>query len=647
REGMRYRALIAVSATLLLLWSCGESSLLMGDVDEPARVEVRSVSAGAVVDGAAEIPIRVARDPVYTGDESTVDRLLVELLDHEGAVLAEQIYDAVDEAADLPPVALPGLEPGLYSLRTTYTDGEEVVSEQTIPFFVVEGTYRILGLTSYPASSYPQADGLLRVSLDAPVGADPLLVWWLDDEVIESGYLSETGRTVSVLAPEAQGVFPVRVEVYPVWPEGADFRSVPAPESYSSELYVSESPSLATTDFAPARSYFALYHLRGTLRDEGARTEWFPSRDFTATPVGEPELAARNDVFGYALDGASGLESDGAVWPVFDGELSPVSMSFRLLADSLGGEATLLTIATRVGDLAAIVVGEDGRVGLRLAMIDTTVWSDTPVIRTDAVELVTVSVVPGSETGTVSFFSDGYLVSSSDVPGLSLDALDSPRILEGADRWSLLDGTTTIGAAQDGFVGIVDEFGVYFRTADDEPGTNGALFEQSMRSVYGDRLLYAASFDGEAELDSVETSGDVTVSEGALQLPAGSSVTFPAFEFGDEDLLVELDLRAEGSASLRILDAADGAELASVPLDTPSGTRSIGLRLTDADGSLTLTRDDEARDLPRGERAFEGVRLALTVADDQEPGPVVSLQSIVAHRDRPRIPERVFEVSGD
>lgn len=644
---MRYRALIAVSATLLLLWSCGESSLLMGEVDEPARVEVRSVSAGAVVDGAAEIPIRVARDPVYTGDESTVDRLLVELLDHEGTVLAEQTYEAVDEAADLPPVALPGLEPGLYSLRTTYTDGEEVVSEQTVPFFVVEGTYRILGLTSYPASSYPQADGLLRVSLDAPVGADPLLVWWLDDEVIESGYLSETGRTVSVLSPEAQGVFPVRVEVYPVWPEGADFRSVPAPESYSSELYVSESPSLAATDFAPARSYFALYHLRGTLRDEGARVDWFPSRDFAATPVGQPELAARNDVFGYALDGASGLRSDGAVWPVFDGELSPVSISFRLLADSLGGEATLLTIATRLGDLATIVVGEDGRVGLRLATVDAGVWSDTPVIRAGAVELVTVSVVPGSETGTVSFFSDGYLVSSTDVPGLTLSALDSPRILEGADRWSLLDGTTTIGAAQDGFVGIVDEFGVYFRTADDEPGTNGALFEQSMRSVYGDRLLYAVSFDGEAELDTVETSGDVTVSEGALRLPAGSSVTFPAFEFGDEDLLVELDLRAEGPASLRILDAADGEELASVPLETASEARSIGLRLTDADGSLTLTREDEARELPRGEQAFEGVRLALTVADGEVSGPVVSLQSIVAHRDRPRIPERVFEVSGD
>lgn len=644
---MRYRALIVLSALLLLLWSCGESSLLLGELDEPARVEVRSVSAGAVLDGSAEIPLRIARDPVYTGDEAAVDRLLVELLDHEGTVLAEQRYDAVDEASDLPPVALPGLEPGLYSLRTTYTDGEEVVSEQTVLFFVTDGTYRIVGLTSYPASSYPEANGLLRVSLDAPPDADPFLVWWLDDEVIESGYLSQTGRTVSVLSPEAPGVFPVRVEVYPVWPEEADFRSVPAAASYSSELYVSDSPTLATTDFSPHRSYFALYHLRGTLRDEGARAAWFPSRDFDGIPVGEPELAANNDVFGYALDGSSALRSDAAVWPVYDGELSPVSISFRLLADSLDGEATLLSIATRTDDLATVVLDERGRMGLRLSMVDADIWSDAPVVRTGVAELVTISIVPGAETGTVSFFSDGYLVSSFDAPGLTLGALDGPRVIDGADRWSLLDGSTTLGAESDGFVGIVDEFGVFFRTAEDEPGTNAALFEQSMRSVYGDRLLYAASFDGEVELETVQTSGDVTVGDGSLRLGAGSSATFPAFEFGDEDLVIALDLRAEGVASLRILDAASGDELASMPIETSREARSIGLRLTDTEGSLTLTRDEQTRELPREGQPFEGVRLALTVADGQSSDPVVSLQSIVAHRDRPRIPERVFEVEDE
>lgn len=644
---MRYRALIVPTALLFLLWSCGENSLFLGEVDEPAKVEVRSVSAGAVLESGAEVPIEIARDPVYTGDEDTLDRLLVELLDDEGIVLAEQNYDAVDAAVDLPPVALPELEPGLYSLRTTYLDGEEVISEQTVPFFVADGAYRVVGLTSYPASSYPEANGLLRVSLDVPFDADPFLVWWLDDEVIESGYLSETGRTVSVLSPEAQGVFPVRVEVYPAWPEQADFRSVPAPASYSSELYVSNSPSFATTDFTPHRSYFALYHLRGSFRDEGARVSWFPSREFTATPVGEPELAARNDVFGYALDGSSGLRTDGAVWPVHRGELSPVSISFRLLADSLDDETTLLTIATRTDDLATVLVDEQGRMGVRLAMVDGEIWSDGPVVRTGTAELVTVSIVPGAETGTVSFFSDGYLVSSFDVPGLTLDAIEAPRVVDGADRWSLLDGTTTIGAERGGFVGIIDEFGVFFRTAEDEPGINSALFAQSMRSVYGDRLLYAASFDGEAELDAVETSGEVTVDEGALRLAAGSSVTFPAFAFGDEDLVVALELRAEGPASLRILDAASGDELAAMPLETSASARSIGLRLTDAEGSLTLTRDDEAQELPRDEETFEGVRLALTVADGQASGPVVSLQSIVAHRDHPRIPEQLFEVSGE
>lgn len=639
---MRRRAFLTVPLLLVLLWSCGENSLLLGGVDEPAQIEVETISSGAVLSGDASVPLAISRDPVYTGDESTLDRLIVELLDHEGTVLAEQSYDSVDDATELPPVELPGLEEGLYSIRTVYLDGEQVVSSKTVPFFVTEGAYRILGLTSYPASSYPEADGLLRVSLDVPAASDPFLVWWIDGRVVQSGYLSQTGRTIAVLAPASEGVFPVRVEIYPAWPEDADFRSVRAPATYSTELYVSRSPSLSGTDLAPSRSYFALYHLRGTFGDDGARADWFPSRDFTAEPFGDPQLDARSDVFGYALDGSSGLRIDGGVWPVYRGELAPVSFSFRLLADRLGPRATLMRVATRAGDLASVVVDDLGRVGLRLAMVEGDIWSALPVISRDEPELVTISIVPGATMGSVAFFAGGQLVSSVEIPGLSIEAIPPPRIIEGADAWSLIDGTTTIGAETGGFVGIVDEFGVFFRGADNEPATNTALYVESMRSTHGARLVYASSFDDAAEIDSLIVDGRVAVEGGSLVLEAASQVSFPVFPFSDEDLVLESEIAAPEGADLIVIDAASGREITRSRLGAADEARDVTITLTHGDGGIVVNRGDRTTEVALDGDRFEGIRVTIVAGPDGS----VDVRSLASWRDRPQIPRRLFEVDG-
>jgi hypothetical protein len=648
---MKYRLSILILALLLVLWSCGENSLLLGNVDEPAQLSVESLDPGSMVGPDAEIPLRIARDPVYTGDQSTADRLLVELLDHEGTVLAEQTYDSVDQATDLPPLTLPGLEDGLYSLRTVYLDGEDEVTDRTVPFFVASGSYRILGLTSYPASSYPEADGLLRVSLDVPAGADPFLVWWLDGRVIESGYLSQTGRTVAVLAPAAQGVFSVRVEVYPVWPEGADFRSVRAPSAYATELYVSDAPSLAGSDLAPESSYFALYHLRGTLGDDGARVAWFPSRDFSAETFGEVRLDARSDVFGYAFDGTSGMRMEGAVWPVLGRELAPVSVSFRLLADRLDGVSTLMRAATRTADLVTVLLDELGRVGLRLAMIDGEVWSSVPMLRPGEPELITISIVPGVDMGRVSFFSGGQAVSSLEVPGLTLGSLPAPRIIAGAEEWSLLDGSTTLGAEDGGFVGIVDEFGVFFRDEDNEPATNTALFAESMRFRYGDRLLYASSFDDASDLNELTASGGVSISDGALRLDAGSSVRLPDLAFEEEDLIVELDLDATLPVDLVVTGATDSRELTVLRLAPGEEPGPVELRMTHREGLLIVRGDGREREVTLSAASegadFAGVGVTIRVIDARDSDGTVVVRSLAARRDRPRIPERLFGVADE
>ncbi len=642
------RRLFVLPLVLLAFWSCGDSSLFMGRVDEQAEVRVLTVDAGSMLAAGAEVPVRIERDPLYRGDDATDDRLLAEILDHEGTLLAERTYDGIDDATELPPLWLPDLEDGLYTLRTSYFDGDDLITEASVRFFITSGTYRIQGLTSYPASSYPRADGLLRLSLEHPVDADPYLLWVVNGEIVESGFLSQTGTTIAVQAPAAQGVFPIRVDLYPVWVDGVDMRDVRPPVTYRGEIFVSNAPSPSRTDLSPRESYFALYHLRGSLRDDGVRAEWFPSHSFSAQATGEPELVARRDIFGYLLDGSSGFRMDGAVWPIYEGDLSPVSISFRLMPDELSAHTVLLRVALRATDLATILLDETGRVGVRLAMLDDEVWSTAPALRPREIETLTVSIVPGADSSVIGFYAGGLLVSSHEVPGISITALGDPRKVAGAGRWSLLEGSTTLGAADGGFTGIVDEFGVFFRDEDNRAAINASLFLDTLRATYGDRLLYALSFDQPAAFDHLTAEGEVLIDEGVLRLAGDASVAFPDLLFEDEDLVVTVDLVSAITAEARLVDPRSGHLLATLRVPDDLEPSELELLLRHRDGLLSLVVGDREREIDTHGDSFTGVRLELGsrgTADGQEGG--LQIVSIVARRDAPQIPRRLLHVSDD
>ena len=635
------------AVSLLVLSSCSDSSLFMSSVNEPARIRVTTIAEGSILAAGDDVPIRISRDAVYAGDQTTNDHLLVEVLDHSGTVLAEQVYQSVNDATELPPVQLPDLQEGFYAFRTSYFDGTELVVEESVPFFVAAGTYAILGLTSYPASSYPEADGLLRLSLDVPSRSNPYLVWTVNGATVESGHLSDTGTTITVVAPSAQGAFPVRVDLYPVWPPDAGVPSVTAPVTYRAELFVSNTPSPSRNELGPRESYFALYHFRGLFRDDGVRADWFPSRDFAARPVGAPELMARSDVLGYHLNSRSGFRIDGAVWPVYDRELSPISIAFRVLPDRLPAESVLLNVSLPDSDLLTILVDSSGRVGAQLATFREPIWSASPLLRVGEAELVAVSIVPDDEAATLAFYASGQLISVHQTPAISLGLLRPPaRLIPGADRWSLLDGETTIGAESGGFVGIVDELGVYFRDGERRAAISASLFLDSQRITHGDRLVYASSFDQETTLDYRTTGASVSLRDGALLIGPSSSVEFPDLVFEDEDLMITMEVAASVEAEARLYDIGSGDLLVSVPIPKGDEPGDFELRLTHSEGLLSLSHASDERAIGPDADAFSGVRLSVVTGAGPDDG-VIRIESIVVRRDRPQIPRQLFLMSDE
>jgi hypothetical protein len=630
---------LALPALLLLLFSCGDGSVFLGQIDDPAQVEILTVESGSIVSAGGSVPIELRRDPVFTGDEETADSLLIELLDESGILLAEQQYDSVDEATTLPAVDLPLLEDGLYQLRTTYFDGEEIVAAETVPFYITGEPYRILGLTSYPASSYPEADGLLSVSLDVPLSADPFLVWRINSEVVEAGLLSDTTNTIAVLAPEGEGAFPVRVDLYPFMPDGYDYASIPAPSSYSAELFVTRSPAPARYDLTPESSYFALYHFRGTLRDDGVRVGWFPAIDFAARPFGEPGLDTEPGVFGYRLDGASGFESERSAWPVKDGRYSPVSFSIRLNGQRPERRQVLFSVSSAGGELISASAEPDGTVEVQLR--GAPLRSGGPLFEYGEPETITVSIIPGEELAEVSFHAGGFLVSAGSVP---FDADAGGEVLTaGPDGWAITDGTTVVGAPSGGFAGIVDEFGVFFRDEAAEPAVNAGLLLDSVQAEFPEDLIYAHLFTGEEALESVEIDGEVEPAVVGVDLEPGASVTLPALSFSDETLVLGVEANAPEGFLLVLREAASGEELARLSSSGQSSQTAATWTLVHSGETLVVTGpglDDENTPLSLAVSSeFGGI-----VAEIRADAPI-RLLSVYARIDAPAIPDRVLEIS--
>lgn len=648
-----------------MLASCGDSAIFLSPSKEPAKVRVETITAGVMVAPGSEIPFQIARDPVFVGNPESADRLLVELLDAEGILLGEQSYESVDQAGELPPLVLPDLGEGLFVLRTSYLDGEELVEQEQIPFFITSSRFALLGLSSYPASFYPGSGGLLSLNVSMPVGSDPYLEWYLADSLIQAGRVSETGLELEVAAPARSGAYPVTVRLYPFPPvvsqEALPDLDVPAPLSYETQLVVSTEPVLLQSDLLPRRSYLVLHHFLGDLRDSGVRGELFgpvtgadglPVAPASARAVGDPRLAFEADIFGYRLDGDDGFEMDGLILPVRNGALGPFSLTFRLRPDALPDRAWLLRVQMEDRQMLGLSVDGAGRILLQLGA-DTRISSPENMLAPGITSVLTVSLWAFAQETLVQLYVDGGVVYSEVIAWSVASASLAAPLAESPEGWMALPGRGVLGG-EDGFVGIIDEFGVYFRSESDEPSPDTEIFASAMQQMHGDKLVYAEGFEAATVPEEVTVDGTAEIRTGMLVLGSGSAVSFPAFGFSSEELYVTVILDALAGSTTRFYaefgpgaggDALRPAQLVGELIAETADIRSAVLQFsfTHSGPRLSISwPDGKRRELSLPSAAeFAGLRLEVSGAE-RSPAPV-AIESVVAWRERPEIPASLLE----
>jgi hypothetical protein len=378
-----------------------------------------------------------------------------------------------------------------------------------------------------------------------------------------------------------------------------------------------------------------------------------------ARSLGDPELAAEPDIFGYRLDGDDGFELDGFVLPVRESRLSPFSLSVRFRPESIAGTARILTVLQGGGEMVRIEVGRGGSV-LVLLPGPVRLESPTGALREGVTSVLTVSVWPEEEGALVQLFVDGEVLLSelTDwVPG-EFPRRDAVAISD--EGWLAYPGRAVI-AGENGFVGVLDEFGVYFRNEGDEPSPDTGVFVSAMELTHGDKLVYAEGFEGPTVPEEILVSGDAEVESGRLVLASGSSAFFPTFGFGSETLYVTVTLERLAGARARFYADFGSSDAAGYP-DTSGGAAATRLQLItelsaeDEDLSGTSLEfvfthsgetlriqgpgDDAEEVVLESGDPFVGLRLEVAGLDDEAE---VAVESVVAWRERPEIPATLLE----
>lgn len=564
---------------LVILSGCGDGGLMLPGLADDGDAMLQTVADGAVLsrDRPLEATLRLRpgqREP---------DWVEVTFTSQAGTVGASETITAGEiQQGRLPSVAMDSLEPGYYQVEfELYTAGRRTDSVRR-KLFLVDGTYRIAGVSAYPPAFMPDSQGILRADLEIADGADPYLRWSFGGQTVSEGLLSAGGGQLLLRSPEAEGVYAVQVELFPFAPPAGGYGFV-SELTQQTDLVVRAARLPGERSFGPSTSYYVLMHFAGNLRDSGMRPKLLGATAAEAKLVGDAEPAIVEALFGYQLSDGTAITFDEAVVPFRNGGVGPFSVSMRLVpsgSSSAGLDDT--QTATRRSQTFFALEAPDPAFSLNLELSDgNALTAHLQVDRNSSTVTAVVSglmqrrpvelsfaVVPRSGGTDLAWFVDGELVAGGTtsltlpLPREGERESERDRASRGEETgWRALEGSTVIGG-KNGFSGLIDEFGVFFRDEHDRPSANVAPFRLEQLRRHGEMLLFGDGFESNAVPEGFELEGDGAVTQGVVLLQPGAVLRSPPVKLQGDGITIEVVPRADSRVRLLIgLRGNDGALL--------------------------------------------------------------------------------------
>ena len=511
---------------ILSLFSCGNSSLLMTLSDSEKAVVIRtSVINGDILDPDGGESIDIS----FEYDETVVipSRLEIAFLDDQGLEISEpQIIEGDNLNKPLPSLSIASPKEGQYSVRIKAFDNQNILlKEKIVSFFYFNKALSIKGLSAYPNVFTTSSQGLIFPDAE---GADNSWVRWsMNNEIIEEGFLSQYRDGFVWQAPLQEGVYGLRMELFPFGPKGTINGTFPfnSPIRSDIELFVTSKGSVESGSLYPPASYSTLIHFNGIVKDQGTQAS-------EISIIGSPKVKREGGRLGFYLEKGSGYKINKNILPVSGGKILPFSATFSYFLYYSLKEAYFLNISTNGESLfsiktneAGILVGELYQSGLNI--------KDISGILPEKYNEITLSLIPGLGRIIFLWYGDGVLLSSNEFDY-------SPAFFDG-------NYVSVIGADKS-FEGLMDEFGIYNKDKDGNDNIDDNIFPRKINREYNsDKIIKAFGFDGLHYFDNKNTA--LKVNMGSLYLDPGSVFQFLNSDSDFSHLYIDIDFEEISDAT--------------------------------------------------------------------------------------------------
>jgi hypothetical protein len=607
----RFPRRVVALPLLLVLASCGDQSLFMSPKTGTADLQIVSAADGQVYVGGKTVPLMISAPDNSTSRDVEIE---VTLANASG----ESLYHNRGAATlnEQTPINLPAsLTTGRYRLDLVLYSGGEVVQKKSVAIFVAPDGWKIDGIRSFPPVITSSSTVMLKAELEIPKDANPYLRWTWKGKVIQKGMLSAGLGQILWDVPGEGGVYTITLELFPSPPAaGADF-AFTSSVSLSTDIIVS-GQARTRGRLGPPADFLTLLRLQGSLADSGAGARKLGKT--TAAAVGSPELVSLENVFGYRLDGSSGIRIPWLALPSDGGNLRPFTISLGVSFDDLAGADSIVKAVTRDGRFSLEIgmnpqtLAPEARITSAGALPTVVPWGGPPLAAKNRI-LLSFSVAPQQTGLSTQWFLDGTQVSSLFVPA------EPGEVRQ--------DGSVTIGG-EHGFSGVVDEFGVYATDPLGRPATDPALYSRAQSALYGSRLVFADGFDGIVLYDGFTIEGGGKLAAGSVDLAPGARLVLPVLKTGEAVTVSAALSSSSGRSASLVVQTESGSPLVVVPVTV--GASGLGFRLAADSRSLSVSSADVEKNvaIPPADGSRSG--LIVKIADAADSKSDLVIESVLA-----------------
>jgi hypothetical protein len=612
---IRFFQVLIILFTLSFI-SCGDNNFLMTLSDSEDAVTIKiSIDSGVVLDPDLKESIDISLE--Y--DETVVipEKLEISFLDKQGLEIGEtQIIEGDSLNKPLPSISLASPLESRYSIRLRVFDNDDIIiKEEIVSFFYSREDLSIRGLTPYPNVFAPGGQGLIFIDAD---GSDESWIRWsIDNEIIEEGYFGNYEEGFIWQAPLLEGVYGLRMELFPEEPlytKNGTYSFI-SPLKSELEIFVTSMSENNPMDLYPPESYSTLIHFTGLVVDEGTN---FNNID----TVGFPVIKRQENKLGYYLQDNSGFILDGNILPVVDNKLMPFSLTFVHCIDSPQIDTSFLNIADEQDSIFSIKSDSSGFFVLELFQLNESV-KHTTKISPEKYNEITLSVIPVDNSITFLWYGDGILLSTNNYNFIN-------EIPNGSFK--------TIISGENGFEGLLDEFGVFTKDEKARNNIDNFIFNRKIfrESHNPDKIIAAYGFDGLfLDNSSLETSlWNVIVDYKSI-------LNFLETDFSFSYLYIDIDFEeiSKDTELHIIFPDTEGEEDIKIDIENlfPTDTKNnkFALELNVDESILTVLSNGKTV----AEASFETHNPAVFQIINNSEGFLTKIKSILVKREEKRVVE--------